>query len=178
MTPDAVREKLGCVFQNPRLFSGTVAQNLRWGDPDASEEALREACVLAQADSFIEAMPGKYDTVIERDGRNLSGGQKQRLSIARALIRRPSILLLDDASSALDFRTEARLRDALSEIRQKEDMTIVIVSQRIASLIRADQILVLEEGRMMGIGTHRELLQTCDTYRSIVFSQMSEEEVG
>jgi len=173
-----LRKNLGCVFQNPRLFSGTVAQNLRWGDPDASDDELKEACRSAQAADFIEAMPEKYGARIERDGKNLSGGQKQRLSIARALVRRPSILLLDDAASALDFATEARLRDALASLRKSTDMTVVIVSQRIASIRGADQILVLDDGMQMGLGTHRELMAGCETYRSIVLSQMSEEEVG
>jgi ATP-binding cassette subfamily B protein len=138
---------------------------------------IREASVFAQASDFIEKMPQKYDTWIERDGKNLSGGQKQRISIARALVRNPSLLLLDDASSALDYTTEANLREALARICKSEGMTIVIVSQRVASIRSAGQILVLEDGRQMGLGTHEELMNTCSEYRSIALSQMSQQEV-
>lgn len=175
---DTVREKLGLVFQAPRLFSGTVAENLRWGDPEAPDFALQDACVTAQAEEFIKALPQKYDTWIEREGRNLSGGQKQRLSIARALVRRPPILLLDDASSALDFTTEAKLRQALAELQQKTKMTIIIVSQRISSIRNAGQILVLDDGRQAGLGNHGELMGSCEAYRAIACSQTGEKEVG
>jgi len=177
MSPDELRQKLGCVFQEPRLFSGTVAENLRWGNPDAADSLLKSACRHAQAEEFIEAMPDKYDTMIERDGKNLSGGQKQRLSIARALVRQPPVLLLDDASSALDFATEAKLRRALAELQHDNGMTVIMVSQRVASIRGAEQILVLDDGRMMGLGTHEELIKSCGAYRSIALSQMSEEEV-
>lgn len=177
LQPDALRKNLGFVFQNPKLFSGTVAENLRWGDPDASSEQLRDACTQAQAARFIEKMPDKYESRIERDGRNLSGGQKQRLAIARALVRSPKILLLDDASSALDYTTEAKLRDALSELGRTAGMTVIIVSQRVASIRGAEQILVLEDGKQMGLGTHADLMNTCEAYRSIALSQLSPQEV-
>lgn len=177
LTPEAVRQNMGCVFQESRLFAGTVAENLRWGDPEASDEVLTQACTYAQADGFIGRMPEKYRTWIERGGQNLSGGQKQRLTIARALVRNPSILLLDDASSALDYTTEAKFREALSEIRMNTGMTVIIVSQRIASIRGADQILVLEDGRQMGLGTHDTLMSACGQYRSIALSQLSQQEV-
>lgn len=177
LQPDALRKNMGFVFQNPKLFSGTVAENLRWGDPDASAEQIRDACARAQAARFIEKMPDKYESRIERDGRNLSGGQKQRLAIARALVRRPKILLLDDASSALDYTTEAKLRDALAELGRTAGMTVIIVSQRVASIRGAEQILVLEDGKQMGLGTHADLMNTCEAYRSIALSQLSAREV-
>jgi len=177
MDPDKLRRSMGCVFQGSKLFSGTIADNLRWGDPDASEEDMRTACAFAQADHFVEKMPKKYDARIERDGQNLSGGQKQRISIARALVRKPSILLLDDASSALDYTTEAKLREALTKIRLSTGMTVVMVSQRVASLRGAGQILVLADGCQAGLGTHEELMDTCEEYRSIALSQLSRQEV-
>lgn len=178
LSPDALRQNMGCVFQGSKLFSGTIAENLRWGDPDASGEALSKACACAQAAHFIEKMPQKYDTHIERDGQNLSGGQKQRIAIARALVRNPEVLLLDDASSALDYTTESKLRQALSEIRTDTGMTVIIVSQRVASIRGAGQILVLEDGRQAGLGTHEELMNTCEEYRSIALSQLTQQEVG
>jgi ATP-binding cassette subfamily B protein len=177
-SPDALRQSMGCVFQGSKLFSGTIAENLRWGDPDASGEALSKACTYAQAANFIERMPQKYDTHIERDGQNLSGGQKQRIAIARALVRSPEVLLLDDASSALDYTTESKLRQALSDIRTDTGMTVIIVSQRVASIRGAGQILVLEDGRQAGLGTHEELMNTCEEYRSIALSQLTQQEVG
>ena len=177
MDPDILRKDMGCVFQGSKLFSGTIADNLRWGDPDASEEDMRMACAFAQADHFVEKMPKKYDAWIERDGQNLSGGQKQRISIARALVRQPSILLLDDASSALDYTTEAKLREALTKIRLSTGMTVIMVSQRVASLRGAGQILVLADGCQAGLGTHEELMDTCEEYRSIALSQLSRQEV-
>ena len=177
-SPDTLRQNMGCVFQGSKLFSGTIAENLRWGDPDASGEALSKACTYAQAAHFIEKMPRKYDTHIERDGQNLSGGQKQRIAIARALVRNPEVLLLDDASSALDYTTESKLRQALSEIRMDTGMTVIIVSQRVASIRGAGQILVLEDGRQAGLGTHEELMNTCEEYRSIALSQLTQREVG
>jgi len=177
LSPEALRKTMGCVFQGSKLFSGTIAENLRWGDPDAAGEALSKACTYAQAARFIERMPEKYDTRIERDGQNLSGGQKQRIAIARALVRNPAILLLDDASSALDYTTEAKLRQALSEIRLAAGMTVIIVSQRVASIRGAGQILVLEDGMQAGLGTHEELMNSCGEYRSIALSQMTQQEV-
>lgn len=177
LSPKVLLESMGCVFQEPRLFSGTVAENLRWGNPEASDELLHEACTYAQAARFIEKMPQKYDTWIERGGRNLSGGQKQRIAIARALVRRPSLLLLDDASSALDYSTEAKLREALDKIRIDSAMTVIMVSQRVASIRGAGQILVLEDGRQMGLGTHEELMKTCEAYRVIADTQLPQKEV-
>lgn len=177
LSPDVPRENIGCVFQNPKLFSGTVAENLRWGDPDASPEKMQKACEYAQAAHFIDRLPKKYETWIDRGGKNLSGGQIQRLSIARALVRAPRVLLLDDASSALDYATEGKLRAALKELRMTTGMTVVMVSQRVASLRGAEQILVLEDGRQAGLGTHEELMSTCEEYRSIALSQLSQQEV-
>ena len=177
LSPDVPRENIGCVFQNPKLFSGTAADNLRWGDPDASEEKMKKACEYAQAARFIDKLPKKYDTWIDRGGKNLSGGQIQRLAIARALVRTPSVLLLDDASSALDYTTEAKLLAALKELRITSGMTVVMVSQRVSSLRGAGQILVLEDGRQAGLGTHEELMNTCEEYRSIALSQLSQQEV-
>ena len=171
------RRRIGCVFQSPKIFSGTIAENLRWGNPDASEEELREACRLAQAAEFIDKLPDGYRTRIERDGRNLSGGQKQRLAIARALVRRPEILLLDDATSALDFTTESKLRAAIEETAKRTKMTVILVSQRVAAIRNADVILVLRDGACAGLGTHAELMATSETYRAIALSQLSEEEV-
>ena len=177
LSPDDLRENMGFVFQESKLFSGTIADNIRWGDPEASDERIKEACDYAQAADFVEKMPEKYDTWIERDGKNLSGGQKQRISIARALVRKPAILLLDDASSALDYTTEASLRAALAHISASDQMTVIIVSQRVASLRAAGQILVLSDGRQVGLGTHETLMNNCSEYRSIALSQMSQQEV-
>ena len=174
----AIRGRIGTVFQEPVIFTGTVADNLHWGKPNATEDELWAACRAAQAEEFIKKLPKKLDTWIVRGAKNLSGGQKQRLSIARALVRRPSILLLDDASSALDYTTEAKLRRSLEDLRRNTGMTVVQVSQRIASLRGADQILVLDDGEAVGLGTHEELLRSCELYRSIALSQLSEEEVS
>lgn len=176
LSPDALRKNMGCVFQGSKLFSGTIAENLRWGNPDASEEQIQAALANAQASRFIEKMQKKDDTHIERDGKNLSGGQKQRIAIARALVRNPAILLLDDASSALDYTTEANVRQALSRIRKESGMTVIIVSQRVASIRQAEQILVLEDGRQAGLGTHEELMKSCGQYRLIALSQLSQQE--
>jgi ATP-binding cassette subfamily B protein len=174
---NSIRERIGTVFQEPIIFTGTVADNLRWGRSDANEEELWAACRAAQAEEFIRKLPEKLYTPIARGAKNLSGGQKQRLSIARAFVRRPDILLLDDASSALDYTTEAKLRRSLEELRKETGMTVIQVSQRIASLRAADQILVLDDGNATGLGTHEELLRSCELYRSIALSQLSEEEV-
>jgi ATP-binding cassette subfamily B protein len=174
---EEVRSRIGSVFQQPKLFSGTVAENIRWGNDQADDEALRTAAANAQASEFIESLPGKYESRVDRDGRNLSGGQKQRLAIARALVRNPDILLLDDMASALDFLTEARLRRSIRDLREKTGVTVIMVSQRVASIRDAGQILVLDEGRAAGFGTHEELMRSCEIYRSIALSQMSEAEV-
>lgn len=169
----ALRSKIGVVQQKAVLFKGTVEENLRWGKEDASEEELAEALDISQAAEFVNDKAGKLDFKIEQNGRNLSGGQKQRLTIARALARRPEILILDDSASALDFATDARLRMA---IRQMEDApTVFIVSQRASSIQYADQIIVLDDGEMAGIGTHDELLASCPAYQEIYYSQFPKE---
>lgn len=171
-----LREKIGFVPQKAVLFTGTVAENLRYGKTDATEEDLRLAAETAQASGFIEEMKEGYGTSLSEGGLNLSGGQKQRLSIARALIRKPEIYIFDDSFSALDFKTDAKLRAALR--KQTRDATVLIVAQRVGSIMDADQIIVLEEGRVAGIGTHKELLKTCEVYHEIVSSQLSVEEMS
>ena len=161
--------KIGLVPQTPYLFSGTVASNLRYGRPNATEEEMWAALEIAQARDFVAAMPGGLDAPITQGGTNVSGGQRQRLSIARALVREAEIYLFDDAFSALDLATEARLRRALR--RATRDAAIVVVAQRVSTIKDADQIVVLEDGNVVGLGTHEQLLATCATYREIVESQ-------
>lgn len=168
--------RIGIVPQRPYLFSGTVATNLRYGDPDATDEQLWQALEIAQARDFVEAMPGRLDAPIEQGGTNVSGGQRQRLAIARALVRRPDIYLFDDSFSALDLATDARLRSAL--VPWTRDAALVIVAQRVSTILHADQILVLDDGHTVGLGRHHELLETCSTYAEIVASQMTEEEAA
>lgn len=172
----ALRGRIGMVPQHALLFSGTIADNIRWGAEDASDGAVREAAVTAQADEFIRTFPRAYDEPIDRGGVNLSGGQRQRLTIARALVSRPEILILDDASSALDFITDARLRRAVRDFMPGQ--TVLLVSQRVGVVKDADVILVFEDGKIVGSGTHKELLQTCETYRGICYTQLSEEEAA
>jgi ATP-binding cassette subfamily B protein len=167
---------IGLVPQKPYLFSGTVASNLRYGNPDATDEELWEALEIAQAKDFVSARPEGLETPIDQGGTNVSGGQRQRLAIARALVRKPDIYLFDDSFSALDLATDARLRAALAP--HTADAAVVIVAQRVSTILHADQILVLEDGRTVGLGTHRELLETCPTYAEIVASQMSQEEAA
>ena len=164
-----LRSRIGLVMQKTRLFSGTIRDNLRYGDAAADDAALWEALSTAQAAEFVKAKPRGLDEMVEQDGRNLSGGQRQRLAIARALVRRPDILILDDSASALDFATDAALRQAIAGL--PGDMTVFIVSQRTASLMQADRILVLDDGQLVGNGTHGELLKTCAVYREIHESQ-------
>ena len=171
-----LREKVGIVMQKAVLFQGSIAQNLRWGNPDATDEELWKAIEIAQATDVVNGKAGKLDYQIEQGGRNLSGGQKQRLTIARALVKNPDILILDDSASALDFATDARLRSALRQMQS--DKTIFIVSQRTSSIQFADKIIVLDDGDVAGIGTHNELLVTCDIYREIYESQFKKEEMG
>jgi len=166
---EALWTRIGLVPQRAYLFTGTVASNLRFGKPDATEDEMWRALAIAQAEDFVAAMDGGLDAPIAQGGTNVSGGQRQRLAIARALIRRPEVYLFDDAFSALDVATDARLRQALTPVTR--GATVVIVAQRIATVIDADQIVVLEEGRVAGRGTHDELLQTSETYREIVESQ-------
>lgn len=169
----ALRGNIGTVPQKAVLFSGTVAENMRWGKRDATEEEIMSALETAQAKEFVDKMPDGLKTHISQGGKNLSGGQKQRLTIARALVSRPKILILDDSASALDFATDAALRKAVAGIK---DMTVFIISQRANSVMQADKIIVLDDGKQAGIGTHSELLESCDIYREICYSQLSKEE--
>lgn len=169
-----LRSALGLATQRPILFSGTVADNLRFGQQDASDEALAKAAETAQATAFIAEKEGGMDAAIAQGGVNVSGGQKQRLAIARALARKPKIFLFDDSFSALDFKTDARLRSALR--KETKDATVIIVAQRVGTIRDADQIIVIDEGRMVGKGTHKELMQGCTVYKEIVASQLSAEE--
>jgi ATP-binding cassette, subfamily B, multidrug efflux pump len=173
MEAEALWARIGLVPQQAYLFSGTVASNLRYGKPDATEEEMWEALGIAQARDFVEAMPEGLDAPIAQGGTNVSGGQRQRLAIARAVIRRPQIYLFDDSFSALDVATDARLRMALEPVTA--DATVIIVAQRVFTILDADQIVVLEDGRIVGIGTHDQLLETCPTYEEIVDSQLKVE---
>ncbi len=168
--------RIGLVPQKPYLFSGTVASNLRYSKPDATDEELWAALEVAQATDFVKAMPLQLDEPIVQGGFNVSGGQRQRLAIARALVRKPSIFLFDDSFSALDLATDARLRAAL--LPHTRDAAVVVVAQRVSTIMGADQILVLEDGHCVGLGTHRELLASCPTYIEIVESQMTQEEAA
>lgn len=167
-----IRNVVGIVPQKAVLFKGTIAQNLRWGNEDATVEELENALECAQAKEFVEEKKGGLDFFIEQGGRNLSGGQKQRLTIARALVKKPEILILDDSASALDFATDAKLRKAIREMKEKP--IIFIVSQRASSVQYADQILVLDDGKLAGIGTHEQLLAGCQIYQEIYYSQFPE----
>jgi len=176
LEPDDLWSSIGLVPQRPYLFSGTVASNLRYGRTDATDDELWHALEVAQARDFVEAMPDGLDAPIAQGGTNVSGGQRQRLAIARALVRRPSIYLFDDSFSALDFATDAALRAAL--VPETRDAAVVIVAQRVATIRHADQIVVLEDGEVVGAGTHGELMASSSTYREIVFSQISAEEAA
>jgi ATP-binding cassette subfamily B multidrug efflux pump len=173
---EALWRRIALVPQKAFLFSGTVASNLRYGDVDATDEDLWRALTVAQGRDFVAAMPDGLDAAITQGGTNVSGGQRQRLAIARALVRRADIVIFDDSFSALDVATDARLRAALAD--ELADATVLIVAQRVATIMRADRIVVLDDGRIVGIGTHRELLDTNETYREIVFSQLSEAEAA
>ena len=174
LEPEVLWRRIGLVPQKPYLFSGTVATNLRYGKPDATDEELWEALTVAQARDFVTAMPGGLDARIAQGGSNVSGGQRQRLAIARALVRKPEVYLFDDSFSALDLSTDARLRAALAP--HTRDATVIIVAQRVSTIASADQILVLEDGETVGLGTHRHLLDTCPTYAEIVASQVAQAE--
>ncbi|WP_433441042.1 ABC transporter ATP-binding protein [Nonomuraea sp. CA-141351] len=176
LDPAVLSRAVGLVPQSPYLFSGTVASNLRYGRPDATDEELWRALEVAQAREFVEAMPGGLDEPISQGGTNVSGGQRQRLAIARTLVHRPEIYLFDDSFSALDYATDARLRAALAE--EITDATIVIVAQRVNTIRDADRIVVLDDGRVVGIGDHAELMTSCPTYREIVLSQLTEQEAA
>ena len=176
LEPDALWDRIGLVPQKPYLFSGTVATNLRYGKPDATDDELWEALRVAQAEDFVSAMPGGLDAPIQQGGTNVSGGQRQRLAIARALVKKPEVYLFDDSFSALDTATDARLRAALAPTIAGS--TVLIVAQRVSTIATADQILVLEDGRAVGLGTHDDLLATCPTYAEIVESQASAREAA
>ena len=160
--------------QKAVLFKGTIEENLRWGKEDATLEEIEKALEISQAKEFVETKEKQLQEVVEQGGRNLSGGQRQRLTIARAMVKNPEILILDDSASALDFATDARLRKAIETMENKP--TLFIVSQRASSLMHADQILVLDDGEIVGKGTHEELLVSCETYQEIYYSQFPKEE--
>jgi ATP-binding cassette subfamily B protein len=174
--PELLWSRIGLVPQKAFLFTGTVASNLRYGDPDATDEKLWQALRVAQAEDFVREMPGQLEASITQGGTNVSGGQRQRLSIARALVKRPEIYVFDDSFSALDVATDARLRAALK--RETADAAVIIVGQRVATIADADKIVVLEHGEIVGWGTHDELLADCPTYAEIVDSQLSAEEAA
>ncbi len=176
MSQERLRAKIGFVPQKAVLFTGTINENLRYGKEDASDDEIKHAADVAQASEFIADMSDGFHSMIAQGGTNVSGGQKQRLSIARALVRKPEIYVFDDTFSALDFKTDAKLRTALKG--ETRESTVLIVAQRVSTVIDADQIIVLDEGRVAGIGTHRELMKTCDVYREIVSSQLSATEIA
>jgi ATP-binding cassette subfamily B protein len=176
MTQSELRARIGFVPQKAVLFTGTVADNIRYGREQATDEEVRHAAAVAQALEFVDALPEQFAASISQGGTNLSGGQKQRLAIARAIVRRPDVYVFDDSFSALDFVTDAKLRAALKA--ETADATVFVVAQRISTVINADRIVVLDDGRVAGIGTHRELLETNEVYREIVASQVSLEEVA
>ena len=170
-----LRDMIGFVPQKGILFSGTIESNLKYGDREASKEVVEEAAKTAQAEEFIDSKPEGFLTEIAQGGQNVSGGQKQRLSIARALVKRAPVNVFDDSFSALDFKTDAKLRAALKD--KTKDSVTILVAQRISTIMNADQIIVLDQGRIAGKGPHRELMKTCEVYREIALSQLSEEEL-
>jgi len=171
-----LRDKIGFVPQKGTLFSGTIESNLLYADPDANQETIKEALDIAQASEFVFGSEEGLDADISQGGTNVSGGQKQRLAIARALVKKPPIFIFDDSFSALDFKTDSTLRGELK--KKTGDSTVLIVTQRVATVKNADQIIVLDEGKVVGKGTHKELLQTCVTYQEIASSQLSKEELA
>jgi ATP-binding cassette subfamily B protein len=176
LAPDLLWSRIGLVPQKPYLFSGTVASNLLYGKPDATEEEMWEALEIAQAREFVAAMPGGLHASISQGGTNVSGGQRQRLAIARAVVRQPEIYVFDDSFSALDLATDARLRASLAP--HLAASTVLVVAQRVSTIIAADQILVLEDGRPVGLGSHAELLESCAVYAEIVASQMGQQDAA
>ena len=176
LTMESVRQNIGFVPQKGILFSGTIASNIRFGAPDASDEDIKLAAEISQASDFIEEKEHGYDSAVAQGGGNVSGGQKQRLAIARAIARKPKILIFDDSFSALDFKTDVAVRKALGE--HINDSTVFIIAQRVSTILSADQILVLDEGTIVGKGTHKELMQTCEEYRQIAESQLSPSEIA
>jgi ATP-binding cassette subfamily B protein len=175
VTQKELRSKIGFVPQKGNLFSGTIESNIKYGNEDISEEQMIKAASIAQATEFIGNMEEKYESPISQGGTNVSGGQKQRLSIARAIAINPDIIVFDDSFSALDFKTDSNLRIALKE--NTKNKTVIIVAQRISTVLTAEQIIVLEEGKIVGKGTHKELIENCETYKQIALSQLSEEEL-
>jgi ABC-type multidrug transport system fused ATPase/permease subunit len=169
-----LRDAVAMVLQNNTLFSGTIYENLRWGDAHATDAEVEKAGQMAQADSFVQDMPKKYDTYIEQGGANVSGGQKQRLTIARALLKKPKILILDDSTSAVDTETEGKIMTALRT--ELPDMTKIMISQRITSIAAADQIIVMDDGGINAVGTHQELLKTNQIYQELNSSQQKDEQ--
>lgn len=176
LSQESLRRKIGYVPQKALLFTGSVAENIRHGKEDATDEEVREAARIAQAAEFIDGLEEGYDSPVSQGGSNLSGGQKQRLSIARALVRRPEIYIFDDSFSALDFKTDAKLRAALKQ--ETKDSTVLMVAQRVSTVMDADRIIVIDQGRVAGVGRHGELMRTSEVYREIVSSQLSEEEIA
>ena len=170
-----LREKIGYVPQKGILFSGTIDSNLRYGREEATDVEIVRAAEIAQAMEFISSKPERFETEISQGGTNVSGGQKQRLSIARAIAKNPEIYIFDDSFSALDFKTDSALRKALKQ--ETSDSTVLIVAQRISTILHADQIIVLDEGKVVGKGTHNELLKNCEVYKQIALSQLSKEEL-
>ena len=168
-----LRDGVGMVLQKNVLFSGTIDENLRWGNEEASEEEVRSAAGAAQADGFVTSFTKRYDSDLGQGGSNVSGGQKQRLCIARALLKKPKILILDDSTSAVDTATEAKIRESFSTTLK--DTTKIIIAQRIGSVESADKIIVLDDGRIIGMGTHEELMKNCEAYQEIYYSQRDRE---
>lgn len=167
---EVLRDQVSMVLQKNVLFSGTIYENIRWGNEHATDEEVQRVCRLAQADGFVQEFPDKYNTVIVQGGNNVSGGQKQRLCIARALLKKPKILILDDSTSAVDTKTDALIRKAFRE--EIPNTTKIIIAQRVSSIEDADQIIVLDEGRISGVGTSEELLKTNEIYREVYESQV------
>jgi ATP-binding cassette subfamily B multidrug efflux pump len=172
----ALRQKIGFVPQKVSLMSGTVAGNIRYGKDGATDEEIMKAIEISQAGDFISELEGGLGAAVAQDGTNFSGGQKQRLSIARALVRKPEVYIFDDSFSALDFKTDARLRQALA--KEIDNATVFIVAQRVSTVMNADNIIVLDEGKAVGQGTHKELMKSCEAYKEIVSSQLSMEELA
>ena len=170
----SLRENVGIVLQKALLFKGSIRENMKWGKKDATDSEIMEALEIAQAREFVDKKDGKLDAFVDQGGKNLSGGQRQRLTIARAVVKKPEILILDDSASALDYATDAALRKSIRQM--KNNPTVFIVSQRAASLMYADKIIVLDDGNVAGIGTHDELLKSCEVYQEIYYSQFKKEE--
>ena len=168
-TLEDLRSRIGMVLQKAVLFKGTIRENMRWGNENATDEEIMQALEIAQAKEFVDKKEGGLDFLVEQGGKNLSGGQRQRLTIARAIVKKPDILILDDSASALDFATDAKLRMAIRDMENRA--TVFIVSQRAASIMYADKIIVLDDGQVVGMGTHEELLAGCEVYQEIYYSQ-------